>query len=745
MLDPRGKPLPSTVVLASDAGAVEQRAPTDAAGMLDASRLPFGLYQVTVERAGFLPATTLVALDSALPVAVRLQLQIETAGAAVQVSAAADTLLDAQQAGALDRVGQSAIENRAASLPGRSLVDLVDEQPGWLYEGNAVLHPRGSEYGTQFVVDGVPFTDNRSPGANVQLDAEEVQSMNVYTAGFPAEYGRKLGGVVELNTTSDPREGLHGTTELSGGSFSTAGGYAGAQYGWAEKNVASVSADGAYTAWFENPPVLANYTNTGTTGDFAARYGRDFSPDDRLSLSARHELARFLVPNEQVQEQAGQHEDRDTLETAGTAAYQHIFSPRALADVYAMVRDDTTHLASNAASTPILAAQDRGFRESYAKATVTADRGHGEWKAGAEADFLDLHEQFADTITDPTQFDPGTPSSFRFAQRGRDREQAAFVEDTLHAGRWNLSAGLRWDHYRLLVDEQAVSPRVSLARFFPGANLLAHLSYDRVFQTPAFENILLSSSPAAGSLNPNFLRLPVHPSHGNDYEAGISEGLGSQLRLDANGYVRTAENYADDDQLLDTAVSFPIAFRKARIYGAEAKLELPHWKGFSGFGSYSYLVGSAYLPVTGGLFLGDEASAALNQTSGRFWVSQDQRNTVRARLRYQLAPRVWVAGGAESGSGLPPEFDGDYPAAVAEYGAALVNRVNFARNRVRPSLAADASVGADLIRAESRSLRVQVDGENLNNRLNLIDFAGLFSGNAVAPPRSWSARLRWSF
>jgi len=66
-------------------------------------------------------------------------------------------------------------------------------------------------------------------------------------------------------------------------------------------------------------------------------------------------------------------------------------------------------------------------------------------------------------------------------------------------------------------------------------------------------------------------------------------------------------NFADDDQILSTAISFPIAFRKAIIYGAEGKLELPHWKRFSGFLSYSYEVGNAWFPVTGGLFLGDDA------------------------------------------------------------------------------------------------------------------------------------------
>ena len=54
--------------------------------------------------------------------------------------------------------------------------------------------------------------------------------------------------------------------------------------------------------------------------------------------------------------------------------------------------------------------------------------------------------------------------------------------------------------------------------------------------------------------------------------------------------------------------AFPIAFRKAVIYGAEAKIELPDWRRFSGFVSYSYTVGNAWFPVTGGLFLGDDAS-----------------------------------------------------------------------------------------------------------------------------------------
>jgi hypothetical protein len=256
---------------------------------------------------------------------------------------------------------------------------------------------------------------------------------------------------------------------------------------------------------------------------------------------------------------------------------------------------------------------------------------------------------------------------------------------------------------------------------------------------------LLSSSPEVTALNPNVLRLPVKPSRGNYYEAGLTKGFAGRVKVDAKYFRRNADNFADDDQLLNTGVSFPIAFRKSAIYGAEAKIEIPHLGNFSGFLSYSYMVGSTYLPVTGGLFLGDEAANALSRTTGRFWDTQDQRNTARSRFRYLFTPRLWMAIGAEYGSGLPVAFEGTIDQATAQYGARIVDRVNFARNRVKPSFSLDASLGADLWKRDSLTLRVQADASNLTNRLNVIDFAGLFSGNAVAPPRSFSIRLEASY
>jgi hypothetical protein len=744
LTDPSGRGVKTSVHLQSAANEYRANLQTDEQGNLFVQRLPYGKYQLELAPPGFVPISESVVISSSLPVKYRIALKLPTVNQSVTVNAA-NTLIDAEQAGSVSQIGSDFLEHRLGSIPGRSLQDLVNSQPGWLYEGNAVLHPRGSEYQTQFVVDGIPLTDNRSPSFGPEIEADDVQSMSIYTAGIPAEYGRKMGGVVEVNTLQDAQQGLHGQLVLSGGSFNTAGAFAKAQYAWG-RNTLGGSASGSMTDHYLNPVVPQNYSNTGTLGDFSARYQRELTDNDRLSMSVRHELSRYDLPNEQVQQAAGQRQTADNIETMGIASYEHIFSARTLADVRGMVRDNVNDFRSNAQSTPIEVFQNNRFREGYFKAGVTANRGRQEWKFGVESDNSFLHENFRYLITDPTQFDPQTPGTFSFAATRPDLEQAVYVQDLIRLGKWTVNAGLRWDHYQLLLNKQALQPRLSISRYFPSADLIMHFSYDRVFQTPSSQNILLSSSNAVVSLNPtNFLRLPVQPSEGDYYEGGLTKAFFARLKLDANYFRRFVDNYADDDQIDNTTISFPIAFRKSIIYGAEGKLEVPDWHRFSGFLSYSYIVGNAWFPVTGGLFLGDNASAAETQVNGHFPDSQDQRNTVRGRVRYQIQPRFWIAGGIQYDSGLPFQFDGDPDTVLAEYGEQVLNRINFSRGRINPTFQVNASAGADVYKSDRLNIRFQVDGQNLTNILDVIDFNGLFSGNAIGPSRSFAVRLATNF
>ena len=147
----------------------------------------------------------------------------------------------------------------------------------------------------------------------------------------------------------------------------------------------------------------------------------------------------------------------------------------------------------------------------------------------------------------------------------------------------------------------------------------------------------------------------------------------------------------------------------------------------------------------------------------RFPISQDQRNTVAGQFLLNLHRRIWLGIGARYGSGLPVELadddDGEdegedeQDGEASEYDAGqdqfihpeILARVNFDRARVRPNFSLDFSVGARLWEADAQSVSLQFDVRNLTDRLNVINFNGLFSGTALAPGRLATVRLKLRF
>jgi hypothetical protein len=743
--DPAGGALVATMDLLSEINQVHRSGVTDAEGRYAAQDLPFGLYRVRVSVEGFQTSVKVIRVGSEVPVELAITPGVAPIETRVDVTDST-TLLDPNRATVVNSVGAQAIAEHLASQPGRGLLDLINAQPGWLYEANGVLHPRGSEYDVQFLMDGVPLNENRSPAFAPNFESDDVDSMRVFTSGYPPEYGRKLGGVVELTSPKDVPGGFHGEASVGAGSFDSTDGYLNLGYGFG-RNRLTATGFATRSDRYLDPPVLANYTNGGSSAGGTVGYARDLTDRDRIRVKVTHSSARFEVPNELIQQMAGQRQDRSNLENSGLIYYERVVSPSVLFDAQGSVRDDSANLWSNALSTPMVAAQQRGFRQGYARADVAWHYGHHDFKAGVDGIFGSVSEALQYTITDRTQFDADTKRRFSFLDSGWDREQSAFVQDSFHARNWNVSAGVRFDHYRFATAASAWSPRVAASRYFPDLGLLVHASYDRAVQTPAIENLLLASSPAADVLNDTVLRLPVPPSRADFYEIGFSRAFFGKARLDAAVFRRDFNNYGDDDVLLNTGISFPISFAHARIRGEEVKLEVPRWGRFSGFVSYSNQLGTAQGPVTGGLFLGDDAGSVLSDNS-RFFVSQDQRNTVRAKVRVQVSPRVWGAVTSWYGSGLPVDLSGansDRDFLISQYGEQVVGRVNFERQRVRPSYSVDAAVGVDLMRRDRRVLAVEAEGANLTNRVNVINFASLFSGTAIGITRSVTVqmKLRW--
>src|SRR6202521_3302219 len=437
--DPHGAVLSASGELVSEVNQFHLDFAVGDDGRYAAQDLAFGVYRVSVSHSGFVPTVQLVEIRSMVPQHLSLTLGLKPIETQVQVSET-ETLVDPSRTSAVYTVGSQTVGEQLSPQAGRGVLDVVDAQPGWLEEANGVLHPRGSEYDVQFVVDGLPMTENRSPGFAPPIESSDVDSMRVMTAGFPAEYGRKLGGVVEITSPKNAPNGLHGEFDAEGASFSTGSAHAALFYA-SGANRFSVSGDGFHTDRYLDPPVLGNYTNRGNAGGFTASYERDFSSVDRIFLTVTQHAVRYMVPNELIQQQAGQREDAAQQETSGEVRYTHTFSPELLLSIAGSVRDATALLSSNAQSTPIIVAQDRGYREGYIRVDLAGHRGRHEWKIGEDGIFSPTHEALQYQIADLTVFAVGTKSQFQFADRRWDIEPSAYVQDQIRLGHWNLSAG----------------------------------------------------------------------------------------------------------------------------------------------------------------------------------------------------------------------------------------------------------------------------------------------------------------
>jgi hypothetical protein len=183
---------------------------------------------------------------------------------------------------------------------------------------------------------------------------------------------------------------------------------------------------------------------------------------------------------------------------------------------------------------------------------------------------------------------------------------------------------------------------------------------------------------------------------------------------------------------------------------------MPRWRGISSFVSYSNMLGKASSPVTGGLFIQGGEAEELRDVIERFPISQDQRNTLAARIRLEPHRRLWFMTGIRYGSGLPVELEDDDDDEEEEEDddddehaeaipAAILDKVNFDRGRIRPNFSLDFGAGLRLRQRDAGSLTMQFDVRNATDRLNVINFTGLFSGTALAPERQITFQIKTRF
>lgn len=120
--DPSGLGVRATVEVVSDANQYRNTLSTDETGNVVVRRLSYGVYRIEIVAQGFTPHSQLIEVRSAIPISQTIELTVSPVTSSVTVKDE-DTLVDPHRPGSMNEMGSEMIENRPASLPGRSLQD----------------------------------------------------------------------------------------------------------------------------------------------------------------------------------------------------------------------------------------------------------------------------------------------------------------------------------------------------------------------------------------------------------------------------------------------------------------------------------------------------------------------------------------------------------------------------------------------------------------------------------------------
>lgn len=767
--DPGGALVPDAqVTVTQPMTRYTQTAQTDRQGAFKLVNVPFNIYTVRVSAAGFQPMEQAIDLESTVPLSLEFSLQISGTEAAVTVTEENLALLEPDRSSSDTDINQSILERPVGAAPSRAIESIVASAPGFVTDDNGRMHPRGSESQVQYVVDGIPVTDNLSAIFSTSLDSRTMRTVEVLTGGIPAEFGDKLAGVINVNT----RSGLEGPTQaglsFSGGSFST--GEISADFATHTKRFGFLTSLSTTTSQrYLDPPSIDNFHNFGRTGKAFFRLDYQFDQNNSLRAVFTFGGTNFQVANRLEQEQAGQDQRQRLRDSSQSITYQHVFSSTALGQFSFFNRSSRAKLSGNATSTPVVASQDRTLRNYGGIGSVSLTRGSHNIKFGGQVTITPITENFSfyptvhfDDIVDESgnslpnpinTFDAANP--FVFAGQKTGRTLSAYVQDRFSPFKnFTLDAGIRYDNYKLLIGEQALSPRIAVAYFIPRTQTTLRASYNRFFQPPPAENLLLASSLEAATISPLAVVQgmatvqPILPDKENVFEVGVQQLATRFIRLNLTLYQKRIKNFSDKDQFIETGVIFPLAIASGRVTGEEVKIESTDIKGFHGSLAYSNSHAYGVTPITGGLFLGEDP-AELQTRGVKFSADHDQRNSAHFQVSYNHKPSGFYATFAgRYDSGVPTDVEPGTTLTdfIAEgFDPRLYGEIDFQRGRVRPRTILDLSLGADLFKDERIAVNFQFDIQNLTNQLFLYNFQSVFSGTHVGFPRLFSGRLGLRF
>ena len=642
----------------------EREIATDGRGQFSFANLPFQGYVLRVERDGFRPVFRSIDLRSSLTAPLEIALEISVGVESVLVNAHERLdLLDTQATGTRAQLSQRVIEKLPIAPGARGLEAVLLGFPGFAVNANGTIHPRGAHNQMTYVIDGMAISDQFSGQFATSIDPGLVQSLELFTGNVPPEYGAKVSGVANITTRSgfDGGGRTFGEIELGGGGFDTvtqaarAGGTRG-RLAWFG-SVSNIKSNR-----FLDSPSFDNLHNGGNAQRGSFRVDWQRSDRELFRFSGMAGQSSFQLANLRSQHANGQAQRRSLDDLSFGLGYVRALSPFTTFDSTTSYRGTSARLLPSPGDTPVTAELTRTLATLATFNRLDWQRGAHAIQVGVDAQHFPVGEDFVFGLTDPLLNDPARPdfnpnlvpfdlsrggARFRFSERGSGQLFTVFLRDRVNWRRFVIDLGLRYDRYSMVVRAAQLQPRIGFAYHLKSSGTVFRASYNRNFQTPPNENLLLANSMESALLAPPDVRrtfnggvIPIEPQRQNVYEAGIQQDLAGHASLDLAFYHKDSSNPQDNDNFLNTGIIFPTSLAFSRVNGFETRLVVPMARRVSGSFSLTHFRAIVTPPFTGGLFLGSAALDSL--TDGPFVIDHDQALGVTGSLIWQTGKALVV-------------------------------------------------------------------------------------------------------
>jgi hypothetical protein len=515
--------------------------------------------------------------------------------------------------------------------------------------------------------------------------------------------------------------------------------------------------------------------------------------------------------------------------------YQHTLNAHSVLTINPYIRKDQVNYYPSGDLTqdqPATQSQNRQLLNWGVRADVSTTSGRHNYKYGLDLKQTRLLENFGFGITDPTfnspcidangnsigdpnlvdpsqcvkagfqpntadnpnsvsPFSPGllpydltrNGSLFAYHAAANINQYAFYAQDAITTGHFLFTIGFRLDSYHGLVSKTEPEPRVGVAYNVKGTGTVLRAAYSRSMETPFNENLLLSSATGIGGLAQNVFGatgVAISPGFRNQFNTGLQQAVGRYLLIDLDYFWKYTHNAYDFSTLLNTTLTFPIAWHNSKLDGVSGRVSTVNMKGFQAYWTFGHTRARYFPPEDGGLIPQGAPLAA-----GVFRIDHDQVFQSTANFRYQRPHNAeWVSLIWRYDSGLVVSGIPDSDAAIGlltpnqqvsiglacggAY-ATVANPINSCSgtvtskllalpqagqenddhnpDRVRPRNVFNLGVGTyNMLHAEGRRRIVAAfEVTNLTNKVALYNFLSTFSGTHFLAPRALVARIGFTF